>query len=81
MLPLPRGKDEEMRRRRKLSVHERWETRLGHHPEAVRLVEAMRSVKGAPDWEFGGDGDDGEELLTVLSEVFDRRDAAWRTKT
>lgn len=49
-----------------------------HHPRAVELLRVMAAldVDGAVDLRFGGDGDNGEAMAALLSEVLEREEAA-----
>lgn len=56
--------------RRKSVVERRWAADTPHHPEAVRDLDHHDEV----DLRFGGDGDFGETLLYLLSEVLEKQD-------
>lgn len=47
------------------NIDERWEAGLSHGKLAEAFYEVARKVKDA-DYKFGGDGDDGENIMYVL---------------
>jgi len=55
-------------------ITERREKGTPHHPEAERILREMArlDMNDAADLKFGGDGDNGETLLLLMSEVFQR---------
>jgi len=55
-------------------IERRWEAGTPHHPEAIRLLKAMAKLDTEDEagFKFGGDGDNGEILLYLLSEVLER---------
>lgn len=60
-------------------VNKRWETGMDHHPEAEVLARAIGNVdfhlcNDQGDWNFGGDGDNGESLLYSMDIIFELRD-------
>jgi len=60
------------------SVRESYEKGLSHHPKSVELMEFLAEFdwKYAGDvfmWRFGGDGDNGEELLCHLDVFFEMK--------
>jgi len=61
-------------------ITKRWSEGIEHHPKAKELAREIGSI----DWlfggdsfsfEFGGDGDNGEQLTYLLDILFDLRDA------
>jgi hypothetical protein len=61
-------------------VNKRWEQGTPHHPESIKIAEALRKIDWAStspilDLEFGGDGDNGEALLFMLDIYFECRDS------
>lgn len=61
-------------------VNERWENGVPHHPVANALEslirDAQRHCRYDLDIEFGGDGDNGEDLLFCLSQLFEDKPEA-----
>lgn len=58
----------------------RWEEGLDHDPRSVNLMEFLRKLDAENgycfDWRFGGDGDNGEEMLYQLDVWFETMDLA-----
>ncbi len=50
------------------------------HPRATELMDKIRQVDSAFNWKFGGDGDNGEEMLLILTSVFEADDKAERLR-
>lgn len=48
-------------------VEARWAAGISHNIEAVHIVYAIAKYCPSLDLKFGGDGDNGEELLRALS--------------
>jgi len=65
-------------------VNKRWENGIPHHPKSMEIEriirEADRMVDSSLDMRFGGDGDNGEELLYVLDIYFEEEDANYDNK-
>ena len=59
-------------------VEKRWEEGKPHHPRAVELLKKMAEldVDDEAGLKFGGDGDNGETLLYLLSEVLENEEMA-----
>lgn len=53
-------------------IDKRWEEGKPHHPKAEELGELIRKYDSGDQFQFGGDGDNGEYLLLILSEIFER---------
>jgi len=56
----------------------RWEDGVDHHPlaeELARLIAEIDLCHGGDSFcfKFGGDGDNGESLAYILSEIFERK--------
>jgi|APSaa5957512535_1039671.scaffolds.fasta_scaffold471159_2 hypothetical protein len=66
---------------KKSIIEKRWEAGAPHHPDAIRILQAMARLDyhDELDLRFGGDGDNGENLLYLMSEVLDREDRKRRT--
>jgi hypothetical protein len=63
--------------RLKLTIEERWEQGVDHHPKSVALYEAIAKIDREDNddsmcWTRGGDGDNGESLMYLLDVYFDR---------
>lgn len=62
-----------------LDINKRWENGIQHHPESVKIVQAMSQLDGmlnsyALDINIGGDGDNGEAMMYLLDVYFEGRD-------
>lgn len=60
-------------------INKRWEEGFGHHTKSVALGKQISTVDfllgdDAGDWNFGGDGDNGEALLYTLDIIFELQD-------
>ncbi len=65
-----------------MTIEERWEAGVPHHPLAEEFYQFLRktNVADSADWRFGGDGDNGEDILLALSEFFDHLDKKKKKK-
>lgn len=52
----------------------RWELGLPHHPESNKIKKIIKQYDTNGEFEFGGDGDNGETLLYILDVYFEKRD-------
>jgi len=64
-------------------ISNRWENGVKHHPKSIELAEMIAEIdfhlcSDSFDLKFGGDGDNGENLLYILDIYFDWKD---RTQT
>lgn len=61
-----------------LTVEERWERGVPHDPRSEELAYALSRIDedngNAWNLKFGGDGDNGEDLLYLLDVYFDEKD-------
>lgn len=60
-------------------INVRWETGMEHHPEADKIVRALAELDckiggDSLDISLGGDGDNGETMMYLLSIYFEARD-------
>ena len=60
-----------------IDLGQRWEKGVPHHPKAVKLARLIGEVDFYHNsdyfrFKFGGDGDNGEFLSSILSEIFER---------
>jgi hypothetical protein len=60
-----------------VNLSARWENGVPHHPLAERLARLIGEIDFACAgdsfcFKFGGDGDNGETLTYILSEIFER---------
>lgn len=59
-----------------LTVDQRWEQGIEHHPRSEAIGAALRRINADNAWpmdlEFGGDGDNGETLLYLLDIYFEQ---------
>jgi len=61
-------------------INKRWELGIEHHPESVKIFNALDHIdfKYGGDffyWKSGGDGDNGEQLMYELDIYFECLDA------
>lgn len=49
-------------------IAKRYEDGMPHHPEAIEIARAIDKYAPHLDIRFGGDGDEGEEILYALSQ-------------
>lgn len=59
----------------------RWEHGIPHHPKSVELMKHIIRVddkwcEGAHQWEIGGDGDIGEDLMYAMDSFFEAEEKA-----
>ena len=59
-----------------MSIEERWEKGNSHDSRSEELGRfiAAQDVSDSFCWKFGGDGDNGEDLLYALDIWFERKD-------
>lgn len=62
------------------TMTERWERGIDHDPRSVEIAKALEDIdmeQGGDSlcWKFGGDGDNGEQLLYALDVYFERKDS------
>ena len=50
---------------------DRWEAGVDHHPMSERVGKFLYAQDTHGMWDFGGDGDNGEELLYQLDPFFE----------
>lgn len=60
-----------------IDLNARWENGDEHHPKAKELAKLIAAIdyihnSDSGCYKFGGDGDNGEELCFILSEIFER---------
>jgi len=48
-------------------LEKRWESGKPHHPKAEEIIRGMARLCPELDLKFGGDGDNGEDLIMALS--------------
>ena len=63
-----------------LTVGERWEQDIPHDPRSVEIGKAIAEIDYRENndrfcFKFGGDGDNGEDLLYLLDCYFARKEA------
>ena len=66
---------------RKYTITERWEQGIKHDARSVAIARGIAKIdeednSNAFDFSFGGDGDNGEQLLYLLDLYFEDLDAA-----
>lgn len=58
-----------------MSVHERWEQGIPHHPKSEEIVKAITEIDFENGdyfcFKYGGDGDNGEHLMYLLDIYFE----------
>lgn len=55
-------------------INKRWEQGLPHHEKSLEIKKIIRKADTDGHWDFGGDGDNGEELLYYLDIYFEQED-------
>lgn len=60
-----------------IDLGQRWEKGVPHHPKAQKLARLIGDIdfhhnSDSFNFNFGGDGDNGESLCFILSEIFER---------
>ena len=57
-------------------IEYRWEQGIEHHPRAIEILQGMAKLdtKDETDLKFGGDGDNGETLLYLMSEFLEKKE-------
>ena len=60
-------------------ITKRWEQGMPHHPKSEELMESIADIdsKYGGDhfcWKWGGDGDNGENLMYLLDIHFEQQD-------
>lgn len=71
--------DYEKAKRLGLTDKNRWEENIEHHPMSKRIMNFLKHHDFTDygnyfDWEVGGDGDNGEELMYQLDAFFELLD-------
>lgn len=66
-------------KKRKLSINDRWEQGIDHDPRAIELAKAIAKIDyeecdDSFQFNFGGDGDNGENLMYLLDLYFEDKD-------
>ena len=62
-----------------LTQIDRWGNGVNHHPMSRRIMEFisehdMEDYSGHFDWKYGGDGDNGEQLMFEMDAFFEMID-------
>ena len=69
-----------MVKKKELTAEERWEQGIPHDPRSEDIARGLDKIDIESgmffDWKFGGDGDNGEELMYHLDIYFERLDKA-----
>jgi len=57
-----------------MNAEERWKKGIPHHPESEKIARFLADNDEYDyfDWKFGGDGDNGEELMYQLDVYFEK---------
>jgi hypothetical protein len=60
-----------------IDLNSRWEKGTEHHPQAIQLAKLIAEIDYQHNtdrfgFKFGGDGDSGEDLAYILSEIIER---------
>ena len=55
-------------------IEKRWEQGLEHHYKSMEVAKIIKKADTDGMWSFGGDGDNGEELLYYLDIYFEQED-------
>jgi len=56
------------------TIEERFEEGLDHHPNSIEVSKVIRKNDKYGEYEFGGDGDNGETLLYYLDMYFEEKE-------
>lgn len=56
------------------NLTKRWEEGTPHHPKSEEVERVIKELDTYGLFEFGGDGDNGEDLLYMLDVYFERKD-------
>ena len=54
-----------------VDIGKRWESGMDHHPYSYQVRKLIRELDKEGNWKFGGDGDNGEEILYYLDIFFE----------
>lgn len=69
-------KHSSVRVRKPMSIEQMWEKGIEHHPKSEALGRSMADIDFSNgdcfDFKFGGDGDNGEQLLYILDILVER---------
>ena len=57
------------------TVYKRWEQGIEHHPKSIKFKKLVRELDEYGCYKFGGDGDNGEDILYMLDIFFEIEDA------
>lgn len=52
----------------------RWEKGMDHHPKSMEVKDLIYKLDKEGMYNFGGDGDNGEEILYYLDIYFELKD-------
>lgn len=55
-------------------IGKRWELGIPHHPKSLEVSKIIRKADEEGYWRFGGDGDNGEEILYYLDIYFEEEE-------
>ena len=58
----------------KLTAEERWEQGIEHHPKSLIIQKGLKDQDTHGIWDWGGDGDNGEDLLYQLDVIFSQEE-------
>jgi len=58
----------------KLTAEERWEQGIDHHPKSLHIQKGLKAQDIFGVWDWGGDGDNGEDLLYQLDIIFSQEE-------
>jgi hypothetical protein len=56
-------------------INKRWEEGIDHHPKSYEFRKLVRELDEYGCYKFGGDGDNGEDILYMLDIFFETEDA------
>jgi len=55
-------------------LNKRWEQGIPHHPKSLAIMETIQQLDDGDEFQFGGDGDNGESLLYFLDVHFEEEE-------
>jgi len=53
---------------------ERWEEGIEHHPKSLEVKKLIKQYDNYGQYSFGGDGDNGEDILYLLDMYFETQE-------
>jgi len=60
-----------------MTPEERWSNGIPHCRQSLRFKRFVQSIDESGEWEFGGDSDNGEEILYLLDAFYEQERRDW----